>query len=91
LEAKMGKLNLNFIQPTERYEPTKSEIAEIVGLALSVDALAKALEVYAIDSNENIDSVSIGVCNAIQLLINPVIVYLCNYAGDEPAPEKVEA
>ena len=88
----MAKLNFNFQKTDRRYEPTKSEILQIEGLALSIEAIVKALDAYAIDYYDKPDmgSVCVGVCNALKLLIDPVIEYLSNYAGDVPTPENQE-
>ena len=89
----MSKLNLNFHEQTGRHEPTKSEIYQIEGLAISVEAIIKALAAYANGSRdrEDMDGVCLGVCNALELLMGPVIEYLSEYAGNAPAPEEVEA
>ena len=87
------KLNLNFHESTGRHEPTKSEIYQLEGITLSVEALVKALYVYASEDtgpHEDIHSVCMGICNALELLIDPVIEYMTNYAGHEPAPEATE-
>ena len=88
----MSKLNLNFEVPKERHEPTQNEIAQIEGLALSIEAIVKALEAYAAYYGDKADlgNVCVGVCNALELLVDPVIEYFSNYAGDA-APEKESA
>jgi hypothetical protein len=89
----MAALNLNFHKPKGRHNPTKHEIAQIESIAVSVEAIVKALAEYARgsrDDAEDMGSVCLGVCNALELLIDPVIVYLSDYAGDAPAPEEAE-
>ena len=88
----MAELNLNFHKVTGRYKPTKSEIVQIEGLALSVEAILKTLNAYANENNDSGDmgGVVMGVCNALGLLIDPIIGYLSNYAGDLPTPEEAE-
>ncbi|MDR0474711.1 MAG: hypothetical protein LBH43_13695 [Treponema sp.] len=88
----MAKLNLNFHQQTGRREPTKHEICQIEGIAFSVQAIIKTLSVYTNEnSNRNIEGVvCMGVCEALELLMEPIIEYLSNYAGDVPAPENAE-
>lgn len=92
----MAKLNVNFSEQTIRDEPTKDEIFQIEGLALSVKAIIQTLNVYAsnhvrdAEGSKEVDSVCIGVCNALELLVKPIIEYLVNYAGDEAAPETTE-
>ena len=87
----MAKLSLNFCEPTGRHEPTRNEINQIESVALSIEAMVKALYAYASeDAGEKphgLHSVCMGVCNALELLIDPVIEYMANYAGQEPAPE----
>ena len=86
----MAKLNLNFHQETGRHEPTKHEIVQIEGLALSVEAIIKALYIYTAETHDEAQEMSgvcMGVCNALKLLIDPVISYMGNYAGDAPAEE----
>ena len=89
----MAELNLNFHEPTSRCEPTKSEIVQIESVAISIDAIIKVLGAYARGSRDNaqdIMGVCLGVCNALELLMGPVIEYLSEYAGDVPAPEEAE-
>ena len=89
----MAELNLNFHENTGRHEPTKSEIIQIESVAISVEAIIKALAGYARGSRDNeqdIMGVCLGVCNALELLMYPVIDYLSEYAGDAPAPEEGE-
>jgi len=86
----MAKLNLNFHENTGRHEPTKNEIYQIEELAVSVEAIIKALGAYANGSRKDIDGVCLGVCNALELLMEPVVEYLCNYAGNAPTPEEAE-
>ena len=83
----MAKLNLNFHQQIGRHEPTKNEIYQIEGIALSVEAIIKALGVYAYYKSEDTDGVCLCVCNTLELLMEPILEYLTNYAGDLPAPE----
>jgi hypothetical protein len=87
----MAELNLNFHEQTGRHNPTEKEFCQIEGLAVSVDAIIKTLAVYAEHTNHNredIGGVCLWVCNALELLMEPVIEYLSNYAGGAPAPEK---
>ena len=83
----MAKLNLNFQKPKDYFKLTKHEIAQIEGLALSVEAIIKTLYAYSYAENEDINDVCMGVCNALELLIEPVIGYLGDSAGSEAAPE----
>ena len=85
----MSELNLNFLH-SNRHEPTKSEITEIHGLALSIEAIVKALDGYAGYDDSDLSNVCMGVCTALELLIDPIIEYMGNYAGDLPTPEKGE-
>ena len=87
----MAELNLNFHEQTERHEPTKSEIIQIEGLAISVDAIIKTLAEYARGSRDNaqdIGGVCLWVCNALELLMSPIVEYMSEYAGDVPTPEE---
>jgi len=87
----MATLNLNFHKPTGRHNPTKDEIVQIESIAVSVEAIIKALAEYGRstrDDAKDMGNVCLGVCNALELLIDPVIGYLSNYAGDAAAPEK---
>ena len=87
----MAKLNLNFHEQTDRHNPTNHEIVQIGSVAFSVMAIIKTLEEYAASGNhDDIDSVCVNVCYALELLIEPVCNYLSNYAGDAPAPEEAE-
>jgi hypothetical protein len=89
----MAELNLNFHENADRREPTKSEIAQIESVAISVDAIIKVMGAYARGSRDNaqdIMGVCLGVCNALELLMGPVVDYLSEYAGDVPAPEETE-
>ena len=89
----MATLNLNFHKQTGRHNPTKDEIVQIASVATSVEAIIKALEEYARgtrDAAEDMGSVCMSVCNALELLIAPVIVYLSEHAGDAPAPKEAE-
>jgi hypothetical protein len=86
----MAEVNLNFHNQTSRYNPTERELCQIEGLAVSVDAIIKTLAEYAENTNhsrEDIGGVCLNVCNALELLMAPVIEYLCNYAGNVPTPE----
>ena len=91
----MARLNLNFHQVTGRREPTKQEIDQIEGLALSIESISKAMIRYTCDTttieeaNEAITA-CMGVFRVFELLIAPVIDCLANYAGDEAAPEPTE-
>jgi hypothetical protein len=87
----MAKLNLNFHQQTGRRKPTENEIAQIGALAYSVEAIIKTLSVYTNENNnQNVDgNVCMSVCDALELLIEPIVDYMCNYAGDVPAPENL--
>ena len=85
----MAKLNLNFLDNSGRRDPTRSEIYQIQRLALSVTDIIKTLESYA---DENCDpsaacGVCLSVCNALELLMDPIVDYMSNYAGNTPAPE----
>jgi len=84
----MAKLNLNFHEQTGRHNPTKHELAQIESIALGIEAVIKTLGEYADADHEDLGSVCMSVCNALELLIDPVILYLSNYAGDTPAPEE---
>ena len=89
----MAELNLNFHQQKGQRELTKHEIYQIEGLALNIKAITKALYAYADDCRENtqeISSVCMGVCNTVELLIEPVIEYMADYAGSLPAQEEQE-
>jgi len=48
----MAKLNLNFHNSTGRYEPTKSEIYQLEGLALSIEGIVKTLGAFANENND---------------------------------------
>jgi hypothetical protein len=89
----MAKLNLNFHKNTEHRNPTKDEIVQIEGVAISVEAIIKTLAVYAEytnDDSRDMGGICTSVCNALELLIKPVVEYLSNYAGDVSAPEETE-
>jgi len=86
----MAELNLNFHKNTERRDPTEDEIVQIESVAISVGAIIKTLGEYADANHKDLSGVCTSVCNALELLINPVIEYLSNYAGDVSAPEKAE-
>ena len=84
----MAKLNLNFHKQAGRHNPTKNEIVQIESVAVSIEAIIKTLAAYAEctrDDSADMGCVCISVCNALELLIDPVIEYLSNYAGDAPA------
>ena len=83
----MSKLKLNFYESTARREPTKSEIAQIEGLALGIEAIVKALKAYVLYYDDDTSSVCAGACNVLELLIDPIIEYMSTYAGDI-APEE---
>ncbi|MDR0448029.1 MAG: hypothetical protein LBH07_05115 [Treponema sp.] len=90
----MAKLNVNFHQSTDRYEPTKSEITDIEALAFSVTAIIKTLWAYAcVNDKENgdVSDVCMCVCNALELLMEPITGYMTEYAGDIATPEKEPA
>jgi hypothetical protein len=84
----MAKLNLNFHEKTGRHDPTEDEIVQIGCVAMGVQDIVKTLGVYANGNHDDIGGVCIGVCYALELLMEPVIGYLSNYAGDAPAPEE---
>ena len=86
----MAKLNFNFHEQTGRHNPTKDEIVQIESLAFDIEGVVKALEEYASGEHEDIGSVCVGVCHTLELLIEPVIDYFSNFAGDAPAPEEAE-
>jgi hypothetical protein len=87
---KMAKLNLNFHKQTGCHNPTKHEIVQIGSIAFGVEAIIKALGEYAERDHEDLGSVCMSVCSALELLIEPVCDYLSNYAGDAPDPEEAE-
>jgi hypothetical protein len=87
----MAKLNLNFVQKTGRYEPTKNEIYQLEGLALSIEAIIKTLYMYANEGKEDTTGVCMGVCNALEILIDPIVEYMGNYAGNIATPESDQA
>ena len=87
----MAKLNLNFSQAVGRYNPTRSEICQIEVIALGIEAVVKALSAYAEAEHEDGNGVCMGVCNVLELLIDPVIDYLSENAGLKAAPEPDEA
>jgi len=87
----MAELNLNFHEQAGGRKPTKMEIYQIESVAISVEAIIKALGAYARGSRDNAQDmmgVCLGVCNALELLMEPVIGYLSEYAGDVPSPEE---
>jgi len=86
----MATLNLNFNEQTGRHNPTKHELAQIESLAFGIEAIIKALGEYADADHEDLGSVCMSVCNALELLIEPVCDYLSNYAGDVPTAEEAE-
>ena len=90
----MAELNLNFHQQKGRREPTKQEIYQIERLALNIKAIIKALYVYTDDSCKNAlekSEVCMGICDTVELLIEPIIEYMMDYAGSLPAQEEQEA
>jgi hypothetical protein len=86
----MAKLNLNFIQKSGRYEPTKNEIYQLEGLALSIGAIIKTLNVYANENSGSGDlgSVCMSVCNALEILIDPITEYMGDCAGSPASPKE---
>jgi len=89
----MATLNLNFHKCTDRHEPTRTEIYEIEGVAVSIEAIIKVLAEYASGNRnqEEMGGVCVGVCRALELLITPVVDYLCDYAGNVPITETTPA
>jgi hypothetical protein len=92
----MAKLNLNFHQSTGRYNPTKYEIVQIESLALSIEAIIKVMAHYSVNYDNDKHSGEamsncLGVFNALELLIEPIVEYMGDYAGDTPEPEQGEA
>jgi len=83
----MAKLTLNFNEQAEIHIPTKSEIAEIECAARSADAIIKALSAYVRTEKMDPTDVCMGVCDALKLLMAPVVDYLFEYAWQGPAPE----
>ena len=89
------RLNVNFHQQTGRRPPTKQEINELECLALSIEAIVKAMRFLCIE-NDNKEKAHgtlgscISICSALELLMEPITDYMCNYAGDTPTPETVE-
>jgi hypothetical protein len=87
----MAELNLNFHKNTDRYNPTEDEIIQIESVAISIEAIIKTLAEYARGSRDDAKDtrcVCLYVCNALELLMAPVIDYLSEYAGDVPARKK---
>jgi hypothetical protein len=85
----MAKLNLNFHEQTGRRNPTKDEIVQIESVAVSVEAIIKTLAAYTEHTrDEDIGCVCVSVCNVLEMLIDPVIGYLSEYAGNVPAEGK---
>jgi len=83
----MAKLNLNFHKQAGRHNPTKNEIVQIESVTVSVEAIIKILATYAEYANDDsgdMGGVCISVCNAMELLMRPVIEYF-EYAGNAPA------
>ena len=88
-------LNLNFCKETKRREPTKQNIIELECLAHNIKAVIKAMGDYCManDSKEHaMEAVGecLSLCNVLELLIEPIIDYMCDYAGEPPAPETTE-
>jgi DNA-binding transcriptional MerR regulator len=85
----MAKLNLNFHEVTGLRRPTEQEIAQLQELGFSIEAIIKTLGAYAAKNNNRMGTdtatVCMCVCNALELLIEPIVEYLANYAGELPA------
>ena len=94
----MTKLNLNFHKTTGCYEPTKSEIGQLETLTLSIKAIVQVMARYTNDCNDcgsNRDDFEVtnncaSVFNALELLMEPLVKYMTDYAGKEAAPESGE-
>lgn len=86
----MAKLNLNFYETTDRREPTKSEILDLELIALGAGAIAKALRAYSMNYHDTPDFCAdcAGVCNVLEILMDPNIEYFSEYAGSAAPPDK---
>jgi len=86
----MAKLSLNFHGPTGMSEPTENEIDQLGGLALDIKMIIKALGKCALegrDKNAETADICMGVCNVLELLMDPLVDYMMNYAE---APQPME-
>jgi len=84
----MARLNLNFHQSMERHEPTENEIFQLANLSISIKSVIESLDVYCLESKgKEKNDVCLGVCHALELLIDPIIDYLNEYAGNEASYE----
>ena len=95
----MAMLNLNFHEPKGCYKPTKSEIGELETLALSIKAIVQVMARYtnndctACGGNREPFEVTnncASVFNALELLVEPLVKYMSDYAGKEAAPKSGE-
>jgi len=87
----MAKLNLNFHQMAG-CEPTKQEICQLEGIALSVDAMIKVMAAYCTDINDKEKAnealgFCTSICYALELLMEPIVDYMVNYARNPAGPE----
>ena len=88
----MARLNLNFQEDKDYRNPTKREIVELEFLTMNVNSVIKVLAGYVMDNaNNELEEVTvntIGVLNALELLMEPIVDYMSNYAGKTPTEEK---
>ena len=91
----MAKLNLNFLRSSGCCEPTESEIGELEILTLSIKAIVQVMARYTNDctdcgSNRGTYEVAnncASVFNALELLMEPLVLYMTTHAGKEAAQE----
>ena len=90
----MAKLNLNF-HKTGYYKPTQSEIGQLETLALCIRAIVRVMARYTVDHADERDTYEVtnnctSVFTALELLIDPLVEYMTDAAGNEAKPEPGE-
>lgn len=88
------KLRFGFMPiERERLRLTKNDIYHLSSTAMAIEAISEVMANYACDNTEQKEQSSVIVnCmhafNVLNLLIDPIVDYLSEYAGEEAAPDE---
>ena len=83
------ELNLNFLKQEGLRMPTKREIMCLQTMAFSIQSIIRILRDASREGSGDMAKKLADFtcsCNALEILIEPIIDYLCNYAGKEANP-----
>ena len=91
----MADLTLCFAENSEDRPLTSHEINELIIAAHGAHAIIKVMREYGNNYPQGKGNDTLGIYGSVftilDLVMEPIRDYLCEYAGHEAAPEKVEA